>query len=136
MLIQFAQNDDIMRVMSGSAYVADDLDSRVIFSSNYRAGLCESFTASRSFGTSEISGTFALANSYSVRPLVLAVAIIGGVPLYPSGWCHSWMTDPESAQSWVGEADYFVVRTTLSSVQYRLRQQSSGTAQIRIWVLG
>lgn len=136
MLIQFAQNDDILRVMSNNAYVPDDLDPRVVFSSKYRAGLLESFTTTRSFGTSEISGTYPLANSYNVRPLVLAVAIIGGAPLYPSGWCHAWMTNPQSASSWVGEADYFVVRTTLTTVEYRLRQQSSGTAQIRIWVLG
>lgn len=135
MLVQFAQNNDIMRVMSGNAYVADDLDPRVVYSSNYRSGQCEFFTTTRSFGTTEISGSFALAGSYGVRPLVLAVAIIGGVSLYPSGWCHAWMTS-ESGTSWVGEGEYFVVRSNLSSVEYRLRQPQSGSAEIRIWALG
>ncbi|MEZ0169941.1 hypothetical protein [Microvirga sp. TS319] len=136
MLIQFAQNDDPLRVMSNNAYVADDLDPRVIYSSKYRGGVCEYFTTTRSFGTTEISGTFALAGSYSVRPLVLGVAIIGGAPLYPSGWCNARMTNPNSASSWVGEAEYFIVRSTLSAVEYKLRQPASGSAIIRIWAMG
>jgi hypothetical protein len=136
MLVQFSQNNDILRVMAGSSYVSNDIDPRVIFSSKYRAGVCDSFSTTFAFGTAETGGTYPLGNTYSVRPLALGVVLVGGVPIYPSGWCHAKQMNPESGTSWVGEAEFFVVRTTSTAVQWRFKSQSAGTGTLRLWVLG
>jgi hypothetical protein len=137
MLLQFSQNGEAMRLMSGNAYVAADLDPRVIFSSKYRSGVIESFVTTVTVGTAEVAGSFPLAHSYPVSPACFGVAIVGGAILYPYGYSLSTLTDVNSNTSWVNSSEYFVIFASLSGVFFRIKRLSdTATVTIRLWAMG
>ena len=137
MLLQFGQNGEAMRLMSGSSYVAADLDPRVIFSSRYRSGLIESFVTTVTVGTSEVSGSFPLAYSYAVPPACFGTAVSGGTILYPYGYSLSTLTDVNSNTSWVNSSEYFIIFSSTSGVHFRIKRlNSTATVTIRLWALG
>jgi len=137
MLLQFAQNGDAMRLMSGDAYVAADLDPRVLFSSKYRSSLIESFVTTITVGTTEVAGDFWLGHNYAVAPACFGVAVANGTILYPYGYSLSTLSDVNSNTSWVNSSEYFVISATISRVFYRIKRlNSTATTTIRLWAMG